>query len=51
MDSMAVRQAVRFDIEAFGGRRDGHVARGQVASDVPLENIAPLFEAVLNAFG
>ncbi|MBN1641195.1 MAG: hypothetical protein JXA09_08160 [Anaerolineae bacterium] len=40
-----VRAAVRADIEAFGGPDGGYIGRGEVAGDVPLENVAAMFDA------
>jgi len=37
-----VRATVRADIAAFGGVRGGYVGRGEVAGDVPLENVIAL---------
>ncbi len=42
-----VRAAVRADIDAFGRHDGGYIGRGQVASDVPLENVEALFEEML----
>jgi uroporphyrinogen decarboxylase len=40
-----VRAAVRADVEAFGGPDGGYIGRGEVAGDVPLENVAAMFDA------
>jgi hypothetical protein len=39
-----VRAAVRADIVAFGGVRGGYIGRGEVAGDVPLENVIALLD-------
>jgi uroporphyrinogen decarboxylase len=41
-----VRAAVRTDIEAFGGLNGGYIGRGEVASDVPLENTRALLDEI-----
>jgi uroporphyrinogen decarboxylase len=41
-----VRAAVRADIEAFGGLHGGYIGRGEVAGDVPLENVEALFDEI-----
>jgi uroporphyrinogen decarboxylase len=41
-----VRVAVRADIEAFGGLDGGYIGRGEVAGDVPLENIVALLDEI-----
>jgi uroporphyrinogen decarboxylase len=40
-----VRAVVRADIEAFGGLEGGYIGRGEVAGDVPLENVAAMLDA------
>ncbi len=40
-----VRAAVRADVEAFGGPDGGYIGRGEVAGDVPLENVEAMFDA------
>jgi len=42
-----VRAAVRADYAAFGGAEGGYIGRGEVASDVPLENVRAMFEELL----
>jgi hypothetical protein len=41
-----VRAAVRADIEAFGGLEGGYIGRGEVAGDVPWENVVALLDEV-----
>jgi uroporphyrinogen decarboxylase len=41
-----VRAAVRADIEAFGSGRGGYIGRGEVAGDLPLENIIALLDEI-----
>jgi uroporphyrinogen decarboxylase len=41
-----VRAAVYADVEAFGGLSGGYIGRGEAAGDVPLENLAAMFEAM-----
>ena len=39
-----VRAAVRMDIDAFGYAHGGYIGRGEMAGDVPLENMQALLE-------
>jgi uroporphyrinogen decarboxylase len=41
-----VRAAVRADIEALGSADGGYIGRGEVAGDVPLENVAALLDEI-----
>jgi uroporphyrinogen decarboxylase len=41
-----VRAAVRADIAAFGGLDGGYIGRGEVAGDLPLENIVALLDEI-----
>jgi uroporphyrinogen decarboxylase len=41
-----VRAAVRADIAAFAAPEGGYIGRGEVAGDVPLENVVAMFEAL-----
>jgi uroporphyrinogen decarboxylase len=41
-----VRAAVRADVEAFDGLHGGYIGRGEVAGDLPWENIVALLEAI-----
>jgi uroporphyrinogen decarboxylase len=42
-----VRAAVRADLRTFASLEGGYIGRGEVAGDVPLENVAALFEEVV----
>jgi uroporphyrinogen decarboxylase len=42
-----VRAAVRADIDTFGRSNGGYIARGQVASDVPLENVEAMYDEIM----
>lgn len=39
-----VRAAVRADIQAFGAFNGGYIGRGEVAGDVPLENVEAMLD-------
>jgi uroporphyrinogen-III decarboxylase len=39
-----VRAEVRADLAAFGSRDGGYIARGEVAGDVPLENVRAMLD-------
>jgi uroporphyrinogen decarboxylase len=41
-----VRAAVRADVEAFDGADGGYIGRGEIAGDVPWENILALFDEI-----
>jgi len=41
-----VRAAVREDIDVLGGEGGGYIGRGEVAGDIPLENIVALMEEI-----
>ena len=43
-----VRAEVRADIAAFAGPEGGYIGRGEVAGDVPLENVAALFDEIMH---
>ena len=40
-----VRAAVQEDVDAFAGPDGGYIGRGEAAGDVPLENMAAMFDA------
>ena len=44
-----VRAAVRADIDAFGRYGGGYIGRGEVASDVPLQNVVAMLEEMLRS--
>ena len=41
-----VRAAVRADVDAFGGLCGGYIGRGEVAGDLPFENIVALLDEI-----
>lgn len=41
-----VRAAVRADVEAFGGPEGGYIGRGEMAGDVPWENVVALLDEI-----
>ena len=43
-----VRGEVRADIAAFAGPEGGYIGRGEIAGDVPLENVAALFDEIMH---
>lgn len=42
-----VRAAVRADVDAFGRANGGYIGRGEMAGDVPLENLETLLEEIV----
>jgi uroporphyrinogen decarboxylase len=43
-----VRAAVRADVTAFARPEGGYIGRGEVAGDVPLENVEALFDEIVS---
>jgi uroporphyrinogen decarboxylase len=41
-----VRQAVRADVDTYGSYQGGLIARGEIAGDVPLENVEAMLDEV-----
>ena len=46
-----VRAAVRADVDTYGSRRGGLIARGEIAGDVPLENVEAMLDEMTNYRG
>lgn len=46
-----VRNAVRADVAAFGRFGGGYIGRGEMAGDVPLENLEAMYDEMLRSVG